>query len=98
MSAKKKTNNDHTDTTKETSKITLSNTELVLIGALRYAFGRKTSYPSMVMKEIRNNWDNISENKKEIIIRDVSQYLETERSRDSLACGLKIGLIFTYGC
>jgi hypothetical protein len=51
--------------------------------AVRYALGRKTYVPSVIQEWIKTYWDNLNNNTKSVVVRDVFEYLyENYRARN----------------
>ena len=56
---------------KREASFKFKNPRLVLIAAFRYALGRSTYMPSVIVEEIKLNWDSMSEQDKNQIKDDI---------------------------
>jgi hypothetical protein len=52
----------------------------ILFYAFRYALGRKTYAVSTVADCIKKNWDEIDENTKSVIIKEIKMAIENENA------------------
>lgn len=52
--------------------------DFIIIGAFRYAMGRKTFMPSMVCKWLRANWADFNERTRMVIARDLKSEIEMD--------------------
>jgi hypothetical protein len=59
-----------------------TNGGIMVVSALRYAFGRYTYVPGAVQDWITDHWDNLDSNTRCVIVRDVFEYLYDEYKRD----------------
>lgn len=59
--------------------------ENILFYAFRYALGRMTTAPSMVVRNLLNNWQHLSDDTKNQIKEEILQYREQNK-----LCGMKI--------
>lgn len=50
---------------------------IVLVCAFRYALGRKTYVVGAIVGEIHKSWNSLSENDKELFVREISEYERT---------------------
>lgn len=51
------------------------NESIVILSAVRYVLGRASYAPGCVMDFCRENWGDLSENTRHVIMRDVLQWL-----------------------
>lgn len=50
----------------------------ILFFAFRYALGRRTGAPGIVISKIKNNWTDLQLEDREQILRETNEYLERE--------------------
>lgn len=63
-------------------KITYSDMETLLIGAFRYALGRRTYVVFETVEILLNNWDSISEHDKQLFVREIKHAIEHNLAGD----------------
>ena len=55
---------------------------IVLLCAFRYALGRRTYITGVISEEIERNWNKISEEHQNIILKEIKEAIETENAGD----------------
>jgi len=55
-------------------------TEHTLVFAFRYALGRASTAPSIVVRDLINNWDELNESTKEQIKEDIKEAIDNNRA------------------
>lgn len=58
----------------------LSEAEVLLLGAFRYALGRSSAMPSICADEIKASWGGLSEPTREAIVSEIGAALEAGRA------------------
>jgi len=61
-------------------KIKMEVSEFTLIFAFRYAIGRASTAPSIVVRDLINNWDNLTSFTKEQIKEDIKEAIENNNA------------------
>lgn len=65
-------------TTTNEDAIIFTNPRLILVSAFRYALGRRTFMPSVVVGELIRNWDNLSHSDRKQIQDDIRWAIERD--------------------
>ena len=55
-------------------------TEHTLVFAFRYALGRTSTAPSIVVRDLINNWDKLNNSTKEQIKEDIKEAVKNNRA------------------
>jgi len=58
-----------------------------ILAAFRYALGRQTYIVSSVVEDILKNWDNIDNNLKNLIKKEIEEAIEQNRA--GMECDIK---------
>lgn len=64
-------------------KIKTDNDRLILLGAFRYALGRKTYMVSVLVEELERNWDSLEDYDKTLICKEIKEAIKEKRAGDS---------------
>jgi len=55
-------------------------TEHTLVFAFRYALGRTSTAPSIVVRDLINNWDKLNNSTKEQIKEDIKEAIDNNKA------------------